>query len=79
MDGACAAADVADPVVLRLVRKLRHFAQLTDQVIDQTERRVLEGESVPAAEKVVSIFEKHVDVLRKGTREPVYGHKMFLC
>ena len=79
MDGACqAAVDVADPVVSKLVRKLRHFADLTDRVIAQTRRRVLEGESVPAAEKVVSIFEEHADILRKGTRETVYGHKLYL-
>ena len=77
--GACqAAVDVADPVVSKLVRKLRHFADLTDRVIAQTRRRVLEGESVPAAEKVVSIFEEHADILRKGTRETVYGHKLYL-
>ena len=79
VDGACqAAVDVADPVVSKLVRKLRHFADLTDRVIAQTRRRVLEGESVPAAEKVVSIFEEHADILRKGTRETVYGHKLYL-
>ena len=80
VDGACeaAAGGVADPVVSKLVRKLRHFADLTDRVIAQTRRRVLEGESVPAAEKVVSIFEEHADILRKGTRETVYGHKLYL-
>jgi hypothetical protein len=30
-------------------------------VIDQTERRVLRGEKVPATEKIVSIFEPHTD------------------
>ena len=43
------------------------------QVIDQTERRVLGGESVPAAQKVVSIFEEHTDIIKKGQREPTYG------
>ena len=81
VDGACEAAAggvVADPIMSKLVRKLRHFADLTDRVIAQTRRRVLEGESVPAAEKVVSIFEEHADILRKGTRETVYGHKLYL-
>jgi IS5 family transposase len=79
VDRACsAAADVCDPAVCKLVSKLRHFAELTDRVIDQTERRVLQGESVPAAEKVVSIFEEHTDIVRKGGRKTVYGHKLFL-
>ena len=27
---------------------------------------------------MVSIFEEHADILRKGTRETVYGHKLYL-
>ena len=57
---------------------LEHYLELTDRVIDQTERRVVRGESVPAGQKVVSIFEEHTDLIRKGGRETVYGHKVFL-
>jgi len=78
VDQACQATDITDRVQAKLVERLRHFAELTDRVISQTERRVFHDESVPAAEKVVSIFEEHTDILRKGTRETVYGHKMFL-
>ena len=39
---------------------------LVKKVIDQTERRVLRGESVPATEKLVSIFEPHTDIIRKA-------------
>jgi IS5 family transposase len=35
-------------------------------VIDQTERRVLGGETVPAGEKVVSLFETHTDIDAHG-------------
>jgi IS5 family transposase len=48
------------------------------QVIDQTRRRVLHGETVPADEKLVSLFETHADVLVKDRRETYYGHKIFL-
>ena len=48
------------------------------QVIDQTTRRVLQGEAVPADEKLVSLFEAHTDVLRKDRRDTYYGHKIFL-
>lgn len=41
-----------------LAVQLRHYSELTKRVISQTERRVLRGESVPAAEKLVSIFER---------------------
>ena len=42
---------------------------LVEQVIEQTERRVLKGETVPAAEKLVSLFEPHSDIIVKGGRE----------
>ena len=48
------------------------------QVREQTERRVLQGEKVPAAEKVVSIFEEHSDIIQTGGRETTFGHKVFL-
>ena len=35
------------------------------RVIDQTERRVIRGEKVPACEKVVSLFEVHTDIIEK--------------
>jgi hypothetical protein len=35
-------------------------------VIDQTRRLVLEGERVPTAETVYSIFEPHSDLIRAG-------------
>lgn len=47
------------------------------QVIDQTMRRVLHGEAVPADEKLVSLFEAHTDVLVKDRRATYYGHKIF--
>lgn len=57
---------------------LEHFIPLVERVIDQSVRRVLQGESVPAAEKIVSLFEPHSDIIVKGQREIVYGHKIFL-
>ena len=38
------------------------------RVIDQTERRVFDGETVPAGEKLVSLFEPHADIIVKGGR-----------
>jgi IS5 family transposase len=59
-----------------LAGQLRHYVELGRWVVEQTRRRVLEGESVPASEKIVSIFETHTDILVKGRREPIYGHKV---
>ncbi len=58
--------------------RLEHFLPLTRQVVCQTRRRVFDGESVPAAEKIVSIFEEHTDIIRKDRRDTYYGHKICL-
>lgn len=55
---------------------IEHFVELGRRVVNQTRRRVFRGESVPAAEKVVSIFEEHTDVIVKKFRETDYGHKV---
>jgi IS5 family transposase len=57
---------------------LERFLPLAQQVMDQTRRRVLEGQSVAAGEKIVSIFEEHTDIIRKDNRETLYGHKICL-
>jgi IS5 family transposase len=68
-----------DQPELRAVRDaLQHYARLADKVLDQTRRRVFEGETVPAPQKIVSIFEPHTDIIRKDRRDTLYGHKVFL-
>lgn len=67
-----------DPARPSLVFKLRHYLDLVERVVDQTERRLLRGESVAAEEKVTSIFETHTDIIKKGNREPIFGHKIYL-
>jgi transposase, IS5 family len=57
---------------------LEHYAGLADKVLDQTRRRVFDGEAVPAPQKIVSIFEPHTDIIRKDRRDTFYGHKVFL-
>ena len=61
-----------------ILQQLRHYLDLMGRVIDQTDRRVLQGQKVPAAEKVVSIFEEHSDIIQTGGRETIFGHKIFL-
>lgn len=64
----------------RLVETIKHFIPLARQVIQQTTRRILKGEQVPAQEKIVSIFEEHTDIIVRGKEaKPVeYGHKIWL-
>jgi IS5 family transposase len=63
---------------LALSHELTHFIGLSLRVCDQARRRVILGESVPANEKVVSIFEDHTDIIIKDRRDAHYGHKICL-
>jgi len=80
LEGSCAASEAAamETPAAKLSRELNERMQWVWAVVDQTERRVLKGESVPAGEKVVSLFEPHTDVIVKDGRETLYGHKIFL-
>ncbi len=64
----------------RLAATILHFVPLAKQVIQQATRRVLQGEQVPASEKIVSIFEEHTNIIRRGkeTHPVEYGHKIWL-
>lgn len=66
------------PELGKLYDSLQHYIKLAEKVLDQTRRRVFDEETVPAPEKVVSIFEPHTDIIRKDRRETLYGHKVFL-
>ncbi len=68
----------ASIVVFELLGQIKHYADLARQVYDQTYRRVIQGENVPADQKVVSIFEDHTDIIIKDSRETYYGHKICL-
>jgi IS5 family transposase len=61
-----------------LAQKLEQAVGILGRVMGQTERRVLYGEAVPSAEKVVSFFECHTDIIVKDRRDTHYGHKVFL-
>ena len=64
----------------RLKEILETFLPRTEKVIDQTVRRILHGEQVPTSEKIVSLFEEHTDIIRRGkeSRPVEYGHKVWL-
>ena len=67
-----------DPELFSIAQQLRHYGDLGEKVILQTERRVIAGEKVPADEKVFSIFEPHTDIIIKDRRDEFYGHKICL-
>lgn len=61
-----------------IAEELERVLGLFDKVVDQTRRRVIDGEKAPASEKIFSVFECHTDIIEKGNRETLYGHKLFL-
>lgn len=76
--GALEAAEArGEPWAEAWRREVGHYRDLVERVIDQTERRVLGGETVPSGEKVVSLFEPHTDIIAKRGRVQ-YGHKLNL-
>lgn len=67
---------VGDVMALLLAAEIARYIELTERVVDQTERRVLHGEKVPTEEKIFSIFEEHTDIVIKDRRDIYYGHKL---
>ncbi len=61
----------------RLSIALRAQAESALCICDQTERRVLDGQSVPATDKRLSMFETHADILSKRN-QVVFGHKVLV-
>jgi transposase, IS5 family len=66
----------ADIRAAGLAAEIAHYTELAELVVDQTKRRVLHGEEVPAEEKIFSIFEEHTDIIIKDRRDIYYGHKL---
>ena len=72
---------VSDLAIGALRKEIDHYCRLGDRVIAQARRRVLQGEQVPSAEKIYSIFETHTDLIKRGkVQTPIeFGHKVFLA
>jgi IS5 family transposase len=68
--------DQAESVATTLTTFLPRVAQ----VIEQTVRRVFEGQRVAAQDKIVSLFEPHSAIIRrhKAGKETEFGHKVWL-
>jgi IS5 family transposase len=69
-----------EPAARRLVARLEEVLPRLKRGIRQAERRVLKGESVPAAEKLLSLFEPHTQVIPrfKAGQAVEFGRKLRL-
>jgi transposase, IS5 family len=63
-----------------LTEKFEHFVPLVEQGIVQATRRVLEGEQVPAPEKLLSLFEEHTQIItrHKAAKPREFGRKVLI-
>ena len=64
-----------------LAESLTHYIPLVERVIDQAYQRVVLGKKVPASVKLVSLFEPHTAIIRRGKpapRDTEFGRKVWL-
>jgi transposase, IS5 family len=63
-----------------LGEKFEHFVGLVEQAIAQATRRVLHDEQVPAAEKILSLFEEHTQIItrQKMGKPREFGRKLLI-
>jgi IS5 family transposase len=70
----------SDQTAQKLAQRLTTFIPRVQQALDQTVRRVIQNEPVPASQKIVSLFEPHTAIIRrqKAGKETEFGHKVWL-
>jgi len=63
------------------VEELSHYLPLAARIVDQADRRVLKGETVPPDEKLYSLFEAHTELIVRGKAgKPIeFGHKILVA
>jgi len=61
--------------------ELELYTPIVEKIVEQTKRRIIKGESVPASEKIYSLFEEHTELLIRGKAgKPVeFGHKVLIA
>ena len=66
------------PVALAHWEALAYFQRMLDKHRDLVERRLLREETIPAHEKVFSLFEPHTEWIQKGQQRPnvELGHRL---
>ena len=69
------------PVAAAHWEALEYFHRMLAQHLDLVARRLLQEETIPAREKVFSIFESHTEWIQKGKQRPnvELGHRLLLA
>ena len=61
--------------------RLAYFHAMLDKHLDLVDRRLLKQETIPAQEKVFSLFEPHTEWIQKGKQRPnvELGHRLLIA
>lgn len=73
--------NLSDPeIVINLVEELKRYVEFVKKFTGQIDRRLLKGETIPAAEKIYSIFEEHTEWISKGklNKKVELGHLLLI-
>jgi IS5 family transposase len=75
------AASAGNDDLAAVALELRAYLSAMQTVAATARRAQIEGEKVPASDRVFSLFEQHTELVKRGRREkPVeFGHKVLLC
>jgi IS5 family transposase len=67
--------------LLGIASELEGYLPTMRRITAQARRAQIDGETVPAVERVFSLFEPHVELIHRGKRgKPIeFGHKLLLC
>lgn len=66
-------------IAMGIQHELAKLLVLMVQVYDVSYRKEIAGEKVPSEDKLFSIYEQHTDIIVKGQREALFGHKVNLA
>jgi IS5 family transposase len=69
------------PVNVTLWEELEYFHRMLAKHLDLVQRRLLQEETIPAHEKVFSLFEPHTEWIQKGKQRPnvELGHRLLVA
>jgi len=71
----------SNPALSAVAWQLQAYLPSMQTVVATARRANVKGETVPASERVFSLFEPHAELIKRGRRQkPVeFGHKVLLC
>ncbi len=80
-DFCAQAASRGGEALAALAAELQAHLPSMETIVATAQRARIDGETVPASQRVFSLFEPHTELIKRGRREkPVeFGHKVLLC